>query len=710
MAVVVLAALAVVAWRSSRPGVIAPPAGSDAGEAAVARAPVEEQRAPAIQRTTVDTPAADAAVETATGDRPATAADPTRLSGRVVTQADGTPVIGAEVQLRYRDADDFWNLDLEYGKRQDVVATRESDREGRFAFDVARGKPYRLHVFAAGYAPATVLDCVGGSEVVVRIGRGATIEGVVTRAADDTPVGGVPVRVFVRGASVELGSADTAPDGSFRFANVPSESVFVEVLPADLEPPDWKRLQLEEGQLYRVEFALEAGRTVSGVVTAASTRAPIAGAELSDGWVFRRVVRTDANGRYQMHGLGSRLDLYVRADGYAPQSLAVPATTDHQDFALVHGGRVTGRFVDERRAPRGDVHAAVAASFMMRQGMEDTDWRRANVAPDGTFVATGLDPHQRYQLYVRGEGIGARTYVLPRLIPEGDTLDVGEIVVRPGGGLEGRVVDDGGAPVGGADVTIRGHNDDMRALLGENASNGDRPGSRPVTQFESRRGRTAADGTFRFAGLSAGTYALLVRGHGRSRSVEFGPYRVQDGEITSDVEAVIENGASIAGRVRFAGGREAAGLDDLQLAALKAGSRDQWARVGGDGRFRFEGIEAGQYTLAAVRCPDGWALAPVPGVPAGATDVEIVLQPAAKIAGRVVDANGEPADANIAVWSPGVSFSAVHQTDAGGRFEVSVHPGFVGKITAQPGTGAPFPQATAEHVAAGTTDLVLTLR
>src|SRR5204863_179693 len=81
--------------------------------------------------------------------------------------------------LLRRDADEFHNLDLEYGKQIDTLAATRSDADGRFAFPVARARQHRLFVLAPACAPTTVFGCTGGAEVVVRVGAGAVVEGVV---------------------------------------------------------------------------------------------------------------------------------------------------------------------------------------------------------------------------------------------------------------------------------------------------------------------------------------------------------------------------------------------------------------------------------------------------------------------------------------------------------------------------------------------------
>ncbi|MEE4380584.1 MAG: carboxypeptidase regulatory-like domain-containing protein, partial [Pseudomonadales bacterium] len=204
----VLVGLAAVAWllAGGDSGTVSTRAIDSAAERAQEGAARQGDAAARSEAEPVRTRATDAA-EAARPEEQRSRVDPARLFGRVVRASDGEGVAGATVELRFRDADDFWNLDMEYGERIETLATVTTDPAGRFAFDVARGRSHRLRVSAHGFAPRTVHDCMGGAEVVVELGRGASLEGIVTCAGD--PVVDVPVRLNVVGESVELGRMRT---------------------------------------------------------------------------------------------------------------------------------------------------------------------------------------------------------------------------------------------------------------------------------------------------------------------------------------------------------------------------------------------------------------------------------------------------------------------------------------------------------------------
>ena len=66
----------------------------------------------------------------------------------------------------------------------------------------------------------------------------------------------------------------------------------------------------------------------------------------------------------------------------------------------------------------------------------------------------------------------------------------------------------------------------------------------------------------------------------------------------------------------------------------REGQSSTTAGVERGGRFVFRGLEAGDYTLAMMRGPAGWALEPRGGVAAGTTGLGLLLVKAAVISGR----------------------------------------------------------------------------
>ncbi|MEZ5988270.1 MAG: carboxypeptidase-like regulatory domain-containing protein [Planctomycetota bacterium] len=382
----------------------------------------------------------EAASETASDIEAIVGIDPCRLEGRVVRQADGTPVAGARVQLLHRDADEFVCLDLEYGQRVRILAEATTDERGRFGFDVARGLQHRLKATKEGFAARTSLSAVGGSEVVIRLGRGAMVSGQVTGKEDGRPIPGAGIRITVSGESPHLGETRTGADGRYRLTDLPAETVYALCFAPHQGVPVGKQLDIVAGGKHVVDFELESGRSVTGVVTDASTGKPIPGAHIATVWSFQPHVETDGVGRFAVvvPKASHYQALYVRTEGYVQQAEPIPLELERIDIALHRGGSIKGRVIDGNGAGIPEAYVAAGASYRMRVGMSHADWIRAEVDRNGFFQAVGLDAHRDYWLYLRAPGRGARMYRLPRRLAEGEVLDVGDLRLLAAGGSRGR--------------------------------------------------------------------------------------------------------------------------------------------------------------------------------------------------------------------------------------------------------------------------------
>ena len=684
-------------WSGERP-----PAEPDAKEQATEtlEAPDREEGRPAETapaRSTIETP-------------PAADEKPKRsrkeLWGRVIRRSNKTPIANATVRLLHADADEFWNLDLEYSKEVRELARTTTATDGSFHFAVEHARKHRLEVVAAGYPRVMRTDCVGGVEVVVQLDAAASVRGTVT--ADRKPVGDAAVRIAVRGERIELAKGHTEIDGTFRFGDLPAATVYVQV-----DSPrfvvEWKLTQIEAGKENTVDVQLTAGRHIRGKVLAKASGKPVAGAEISNSWTFKRRVRSAADGSFEIRGVESTdyTELHVRAQGFAnaDRNVKVGFTGDIV-FRLETGSTVFGRYVDRDGKAPGRIYSAAGASYMASPGMQNTDWIRAVVAPSGHFTIAGLRPDQHYWLYVRGRGYGNRVLALPRRLKNDERHDVGTIVLHPAGGIAGHVIDERGKPRVGIEVSLRGANSDSRVWLKKGIQ------AAPVSQFTGREIKTDREGGFFFNGVSAGTYGVSIHlsGHRQSpkKTVE-----VQDGVIQHGVELVLATGLVIEGVVRYPDGRvPEAGT--MWLKAWRKGER-LTSMVGPKGRFRFAGLEAGKYSVAVAhqRRVKDWTLRPVHLVDSGTRDLKLELEQTVTITGRVVDTDGKPLRAWV--WfhrDKDNRGAAIHKTGEDGRFEVHVASDFVGTLFASPASGPTkhSTQAKLENVRAGQRDLELRLK
>lgn len=702
LALLLLAWLTLPLWFGAPGAPPLPPAGPI--EVVVANRDAEPERpeaAPQRQRASHEVAAADVR-------------GPEDLWGRIVAAADGAPVVGAEVVLEHRDADEMTSIDREYGKRREVLGTARSDAEGRFQFRVVRALQHRLLVRAAGFATRQEANCTGGSEFVVRLDRASFVDGTV-RSNDGSPLGDVLVEAIEPGSDADGERTRTAPDGSFFLGGLGSRPTYVKVSPRGMQAPKWERVELTPGQGQHLDFTIEPGRMVHGVVRDAETKLPIAGAAVAASWTMAGAVTTAADGSYECRGFGAG-PLFVRADGYADEVQHVAAKEDVVvvDFALVHGDEVTGRVVDPVGRGIVGTYVAAAADQEVRSGYRHTVWRPAVVAADGRFRIRGLGrtyQHEngiqnwhQWQLLVRAPGHGTRVLALPvRETSPGD-IDVGTVVLQPQALLEGRVVDPEGRPVVRAEVTLQGTANGIGQLLAPGAEAPD-----PQSHFGRRTTFTAADGTFRFAGLGGGSYRLRAQPDGKEWDVAGGPYELVDGAIFTTPDLVADPGLVIQGSLRLAGGRELPAGSRFTLYAHGEQSEQQYGKVAADGAFCIERLDPGTYVLSVLDVPKGFAMAPRPGVAAGTKGLELTLDVAATIEGRVVGPDDQPARGlSVNFWPEGVIFSHSVSTDAEGRFRLEAAPGVTGKVSVQD-PGNPFRQVRQDGVVAGARELVLKL-
>jgi RNA polymerase sigma-70 factor (ECF subfamily) len=664
----------------------------------------------AIARTAAATPATSS--EQPPAARAVLAAAPTApdaacvLRGRVVAAQDGRAVANAQVRLQISDADEFACLDDAYRSLTRELADVSTDQDGRFEFTVERARLHRLAAQAAGFAPATLIGCAGGTDVTIELPTTKTLRGLVRSAPG--PVAHAVVRVMTGHGTVE--STSTA-DGRFAIAELPATRVLV-AAHADGLAPQHCEVDLRAEADPEVTFELEVGRVVRGIVRDGATKAPVVGAEIRNGPTGTLTTRSDAQGRYVLTALDHRsTELHVTAAGYAPHGLEVESVSAEPtiDIDLRRGHHLRGRLVDDHGVPVADAYVCAAAHFHSASLLH-TEWRRGDVHGNGRFRIEGV--RGAGQLMVRAPGRGVRLYDLPRSQPDGAELDLGDLVLYPAGGLEGRVVDATGAPVAHAKVSLQGTNRDCSTLfahLSPPLPEGSLVNPSEIFHFQPTARRAGPDGAFRFAGLAAGDYRVVVEATDRP-STTAGPFAVVDGAVHAGVEVVVAAERVIAGRVELPPGLAPDAVRQVIVTACDQESQQhESARLATDGTFRIGGLTGERYTLSSLECPRGYVLAVAREVAVGARDVVLRLLPAAQIRGRVVDADGNAVRTlvNARVMPPIAYMSKNYETDADGRFTLDVAPDFVGEVRAS--TGNPLVDATAEGVVAGTDDLVLTI-
>lgn len=435
------------------------------------------------------------------------------------------------------------------------------------------------------------------------------------------PVAGATVRLAGRlRRDVVLASATTGGDGAFDFGPQDAALFFLSasadgkagvVLPIDLRNPamrppfDAVVLELRPCAASVYGFVLDAS---SGPIPGAIVRrGPIDVVAASDGAYSLCVPIGEAN-------------LEVGADGYGTIAVALPVTNRfRRDFRLSPEGVVVGRAVradDGKPVADALVTVRPMGSDMPNIGGLRAADRRATTDADGRFRVAGILPG-RSQASAMASGL--RSPDIDVNVEAGDANEELAVALEPTVVVQGRVVDEAGAGVQGATITL---GDDERARWVDDAV----PGA--VSQL---------DGNFVIDGMRPGTYLL-----------DLAPFRATKSTPRSlDVPAagltglsfVVARGSTISGMVT----REGKPIGGARVY-VQSGGRMQ-ALSSADGSFQLRGIEPGTHEIYAENIQHGaFNRGPTVTVEEGkdVTGVAVDLSLAGSIAGVVVDQHGAP--------------------------------------------------------------------
>lgn len=562
-----------------------------------------------------------------------------KLAGRVVDET-GKPVPGAAVRASSVGSGD---------ESTRPVAEGRSGPDGRFVLPDALDGVLGISVRVSGFSPFSTLVFERKAEEKLLLQRGGTIRGIVLDPAGKPAPGAI---VVLAGQA----ASESNSQGAFSLAGVSAGSHGVEAFWKEEFAARASNIRIKKGETREVSLRLDRAATIAGVVLDEKTRKPLPGVTVSvSDQRFRlgsassgRAARTDARGGFRIRGLAPRgYGLGARKEGYVPVLLsgvvAGLAQTSKVSIALSRAAVISGRVIDEKgasvagarvRIPRG-----TGPTGLFRAVVSGAFYGRRDVAtgPDGTFRLRNLAPGKNTSLEAAKTG-----YTTARR--DGISLKSGEsvkdvaLVLRKGLVARGRVVDGEGKPVPGADVRVspRDREGTMMRMVLRFAGDDER----------SPDATTGPDGSFVLAGLEEGEQSLSVSREG------FAPKTVPALEVTADGEnvwppVILSPGVAVAGLVRDRAGAPIPGARIISFG--ESGSpRDVLSDP--DGRFRLEGLSAGQPSMLNVTA-DGYASVQRTLTPP-VEDLVLTLQTAGTIRGRAEDASTK---------KPVTSFSAGHR-------------------------------------------------
>ncbi len=255
------------------------------------------------------------------------------------------------------------------------------------------------------------------------------------------------------------------------------------------------------------------------------------------------------------------------------------------------------------------------------------------------FEFRGVDTQSDYDLRALPERLAA--YKSERFPLKPGERKLVEAPLGLGGSVRGKVVDEAGLGVAGAEIVARVDPE----MFGQGG-------------FRVREVKSDDEGVFDLAQLPAGDVIVRTSSDGYIEATK--SFRVASGETIDGVAIELRRGASIAGRVTWADGRPAAGVevlagfDPAALGGMGALNAMQGAEgdttTDAEGRFEITGLGKGPFVVRAFAAADGskverrdpkaW-VARADHVQPDQRALELVLRAPLSISGRVADKRGE---------------------------------------------------------------------
>lgn len=551
-----------------------------------------------------------------------------------------------------------WLVPCDPGGESAPVLQGTTDAEGRAEFPKAVGR-YDLLAWDETRSRVGLQECgelSPGGVLTVRLQKAGILEGeVVSEAGVAGPSGGV-VRAFHWKLRDRWSGAMTydreplfawtaSPDtkGQFRISGLlPGAYRLMAYIGGYTGVPS--TVTVSSGQTARVRLRVIRGGAQLDVRVVDLKDQPVPNARVSllpltpgspagrlMSTVMDQVPVTDKEGRVTLYGLPAGVDfqVLVRAPGRGVQLTEALRLSFGESASrivrLVPGHEVIGVAVDEDGSPIREVRATVR----LQEGDPlwriplSTEWQ----APDekGRF-RIGLIPPVSVEVVLQASGYQTVRQTL-RLTGTGARHDLGQVVFRRGATIEGRVVDDTGAPVPNARITAY-----------RNA---------PLVRDSSSSAVSKADGTFVVGGLEPDTGYLLSADASGYVGALFDSLVVPSN--SKGVTLTLLRAARIRGRV-LTGDKKPAPFFSVHTAASPESAPSAVVSLGGgetfvttDGVFELREVVPGRVWVH-VEVPDYGARDVFVSVRPGETkDVgDIIVGRGCDVRVRVQDASGRP--------------------------------------------------------------------
>jgi hypothetical protein len=394
---------------------------------------------------------------------------------------------------------------------------------------------YRLAVPAGSYAVLAVLGGRGGASAAdVSVAAGATthpppitlaaaaaVEGTVTRAAGAAP--GAELLLLAHGTPRVMARAVAGDGGRFAFGPLAPAAYDLVATAKDASPTLVEGVTVAAGERFVARVALTATGAVTGTVRDPAGH-PLAGVRVHavprDGGLRALPpveARTDFEGRFRLAPLAAgRVDVVAREEALAVGTARAVVVADGRDatidLVLPGAGVLSGRISASGRPPPPGT-TVVAVPLRAGEGLAQAARAAADAhggfelpLPAGEYrvhaaLAGALAPGEAGPAARPGAASAADLRVAPAFVrvEPGRTARVALAVAPSDGGVEILVLEPGGAPSPGAQVTLA-RADDARVALAVEAGDDGRVvldprmgmGGRPVTIRARNGGRSGA--------------------------------------------------------------------------------------------------------------------------------------------------------------------------------------------------------------------------
>lgn len=556
-----------------------------------------------------------------------------------------------------------------------------ADDAGRLSLPAAGKRSVPLIVRTpGGERRETVLPAAaapdGAAQRLVLAAR-RSLTGQVLSGKERAPLAGALVWGFDPGSFVRSDGA-----GVYRLTELAQDFLLVSAAAAGHRPERALASQLlndaEVGPTLRLEPAVAlVGRVIDGSgspladVDLVASPMPLRQNGLTTvvGLVVRG--RTALDGSFRLPGVAAEAKVELRAihRAYAPWREDLPpmpvGPTPPKTIVLDTGRVVWGHVQDVEKRP---VAGATVRLFDVAEVGSKLPWDREEPLATGTSDGDGRFTLSHVAAGRYDLGLTARGFA-PLRVP-GLTIDaadpnreLGTVTLAPGALLEGRVVDASGKAIDGAELYFEPA--DSSRAFGRSFGDTDEP---PTTT-------SAADGWFRLDDLEPGRPMTITVEHEGFGTTILNRVAVPRAE---PLVVVLSPSGGIAGRVATAEGKPIPGAIvglSVQRAigesrvTTSVGSPFEPIRTGDDGRFRAEGVEAGDVSVGAGAEGYANALTRLELAPGQVIeDFEIVLLPGARLSGRVLGPDGEPREGVLVMVRQGRSGNAASRSDGEGGF------------------------------------------